>query len=124
MMMSRDDETAKVIIDEREDRMMRLAHEVGYFRQGQAMALDELRIARDECKRLRAVISHAVVELENGVVREEVTERLADGARGIVTCKCGLTLGHDQVSWRDWPEMGIQVGECSCGSTVSRVMAK
>ncbi len=117
--------------DDRElgDTIMNMAYKVGYYREGQRMALEELSASRYEVRRLRAVIHTIIGEIEEtpGHNLEDelprLLNRLSNEAHGLVECTCGTQYGHDQIKWRDWKEINAQVGECSaCGSTLSRVL--
>lgn len=50
-------------------------------------------------------------------------ERAADtipAPADLPQCVCGSVLPLD-AKWRPWPDLGLEVTECGCGSTVSRV---
>jgi hypothetical protein len=105
-----------------------LNKEVGYWKNESTIANVKLRAAEIEIERLKACIKHATKEIDEAYEscdRYEITQSaltyLNEGVSGLVTCECGKTTGHDQISWRDWKEMGMQVGECECMTTVSRV---
>jgi hypothetical protein len=99
--------------------------ELGHVRKGFRMCRDELENSQFEVRRLRALISRAVKDFEESGYLPEVVEWLDNESRQLVQCGCGKLWGHDELVWRPWQDVGLEIAECTiCSSTLSRTYCK
>ncbi|SRR5258707_290297 len=99
--------------------------ELGKVRKGFHICREELADSRFEVRRLRALIRRTVADLEDMKIDPGFIESIDNEARQLVQCQCGKLHGHDQLAWRDWSDVNLQVTECPiCNSTLSRTYVR
>ncbi len=71
--------------------------------------------------RLRAVIVWAAGEIEGGDMPDDLEEVMVNESLGLSQCQCGILWDQGVLTWRPWAGTGLEISECTCGSTISRI---
>jgi len=104
---------------------MSMSEELGFVRKGFHMCREELANSQLEVRRLQSLIRRAVVDLEEAGAPANIVEWLSNESRQLVQCGCDKLWGHDELAWRPWHDLGLEIAECTiCSSTLSRTYVR